>query len=197
MLQTAPVMIAYVSWFIFVLAWNMLDRSSKTVAAAGAARERVYGLVLVLGLTLMVVAPAFLPRGRMWTNPPVVDGAMLLVIAAGIAWCWWARWHLGRLWSAAVTHKEGHRVVDTGPYGFVRHPIYTGFIVIYVGMAIICTTVLALVAVLVITFGLWLKARVEEQFLIEELGAAYDAYRARTPMLMPRMSRRPGAHAST
>jgi protein-S-isoprenylcysteine O-methyltransferase Ste14 len=71
-------------------------------------------------------------------------------------------------------------------------PIYTGFIVIYFGLAILCASGLALVAVAVITVGLRIKARPEEQFLSEELGAAaYDAYKARTPMLVPRMPRRP------
>jgi protein-S-isoprenylcysteine O-methyltransferase Ste14 len=94
--------------------------------------------------------------------------------------------------SASVpTRKEDHRVVDTGPYRLVRHPMYTGFMVMYIGMAVLCATVLALVAVPVITLGLWLKARVEEQFLIEELGAVvYGAYKARTPMLVPRRPRR-------
>jgi protein-S-isoprenylcysteine O-methyltransferase Ste14 len=70
----------------------------------------------------------------------------------------------------------------------VRHPIYSGFILIYLGLAVICSTLLALGAVLAITLGLWLKARVEERFLIEELGAsAYGAYKARTPMLVPRL----------
>ena len=141
---------------------------------------------------MMVLAPATRLAGRIWVNPPVVDWTMLVVIAAAIAWCWWARVHLGRFWSSDVTRKQGHRVVDTGPYRLVRHPIYTGFIVMYAGMAILCTTVLAVVAVSVIALGLWLKARVEEQFLVEELGAVvYGAYKARTPMLVPRIPRRP------
>ena len=45
---------------------------------------------------------------------------------AGTLFTWWARIHLGRFWSNAITRKEGHRVIDTGPYGLVRHPIYTG-----------------------------------------------------------------------
>jgi protein-S-isoprenylcysteine O-methyltransferase Ste14 len=83
--------------------------------------------------------------------------------------------------------------VDSGPYRLVRHPIYTGFIVIDLGLAILCGSALALVGFAVSTVGLWLKARVEEQFLSEELGAAaYSAYKARTRMLVPRM-RRPHA----
>jgi protein-S-isoprenylcysteine O-methyltransferase Ste14 len=93
-----------------------------------------------------------------------------------------------------VTRKEGHRVVNTGPYRLVRHPMYTGMILMYVALAVICDTPPALAAVPMMTLGLWLKARVEERFLIEELGAStYGAYQARTPMLMPRKLRRPDA----
>jgi protein-S-isoprenylcysteine O-methyltransferase Ste14 len=69
--------------------------------------------------------------------------------------------------------------------------MYSGFVVIFIGLAMLSATPLGLAAVPVMTLGLWLKARVEEQFMVEELGAeAYDAYRARTPMLVPRMPRR-------
>lgn len=200
----APLVIAYALWGMFVISWNVLGRfSAPTIATpsdrssgresrwgSGGRGERPYSLVIALGLVMIVLAPVTAVAGRIWVNPPFLDWAMLLVMAAGIAWCWWARLHLGRFWSSNVTRKEGHRVVDTGPYRLVRHPIYTGFIVIYVGMAVICTTVLAILAVPVMTLGLWLKARVEERFLIEELGASiYDPYRARTPMLMPRIQR--------
>lgn len=60
-------------------------------------------------------------------------GIRIAVMIAGFAFCWWARIHLGRLWSMRVTKKEGHHVVDTGPYGVVRHPIYTGILVAHGG----------------------------------------------------------------
>ena len=193
MLRNLPVVIAYASWLIFVLAWNVFDRTARTVVTPPSSRERLYLLVLSLAIVLFVLAPVLLPGGRVWVNPPFLDWAMLLFVAAGIAWCWWARLHLGRLWSSNVTVKEGHHVVDTGPYRFVRHPMYTGMIVMYVGIAVICATPPALVALPLMALGLWLKARVEEQFLIEELGAStYGAYRARTPMLVPRITREPG-----
>ena len=186
-----PLLIAYASWLVFVLTWNLFDRPAKTVAALPATRERLYSLVIALGLVLLVVAPATLTAGRNWKNPPGLDWAMLLVMTAAIAWCWWARRHLGPLWSANVTRKDGHRVLDTGPYRLVRHPMYTGMIVMYVSMAIMSTTVMAVVGAVVMAIGLWLKARVEEEFLIEELGSvAYADYQARTPMLLPRVPHR-------
>jgi protein-S-isoprenylcysteine O-methyltransferase Ste14 len=196
MVQPLPIMIGYALWFIFVIAWNVTTRSAPIIATLAARRERLYGLVISLGLVLIVVAPFLLVRRgfQMWITPPLLAWGMLLVVAAGIALCWWAKLHLGSLWSANVTRKEGHRVVDSGPYRQVRHPIYTGFIVMYLGLAILCGSLLAVVGAAVITVGLWLKAREEEQFLSEELeGAAYGAYKARTPMLLPRVPRRPDA----
>lgn len=194
MLRVAPLLIAYGAWLTFVLTWHSVDKTARTVATPPPSRERLYLLVIAFGLVLFVLGPVVYPVGRIWVNPPVIDWAMLLVMAAGIAWCYWARRHLGRFWSANVTHKEGHRVIDTGPYGFVRHPMYTGMIVMDVAVAVICTTPPVFLGVLLISLGLWLKARVEERFLSEELGASlYGAYRARTPMLVPRLSRRPFA----
>jgi protein-S-isoprenylcysteine O-methyltransferase Ste14 len=195
-MQSLPIVIGYAIWFIFVLAWNVTTRSTPTVATPVAGRERLHTLVIAVGLIMIVLAPAVLLRRgfQIWTNPPVLAWGMLLVVAAGVALCCWARSHLGRLWSDTVTRKEGHRVVDSGPYRLVRHPIYTGFIVMYLGLALLCGSALALVGAAVMTIGVTLKARVEEEFLSEQLGAAaYAGYKARTPMLMPRLRRRPDA----
>lgn len=189
---TKPLLIGYGLWVAFVLSWHVMGtRAAQTVATAGRRRERLYSLFIVLGWTFIVIPPHKTMTPTLWTNPPAVEWAMLAVILAGFAFCWWARLHLGRLWSASVSHKEGHRIVDSGPYRMVRHPIYTGFIVSYAGLAVIAATAAALLAVACFAIGLWLKARLEEEFLSEELGvAAYTAYKARTPMLAPRLTSR-------
>ena len=195
--EPVPIIVGYLLWVVFVIVWNVTDRPAPTIAKAGAPRERLYALVIALGMVMLVSAPLLVVRGSflIWINPPLLAWVMVLVVVAGIAFCCWARVHLGRLWSANVKRLEGHRVVDTGPYGLVRHPIYTGFIVIYLGLAMLCGSALALAGLVMMTFGLWIKARLEEQFLSEELGAAaYAAYKARTPMLVPRMTQRPVNH---
>jgi len=50
------------------------------------------------------------------------------LVGAGVAVAWWARLHLGRMWSARITLKADHKVVDSGPYALVRHPIYSGLL---------------------------------------------------------------------
>jgi protein-S-isoprenylcysteine O-methyltransferase Ste14 len=104
----------------------------------------------------------------------------------GLIFAWWARIHLGRLWSARITRKEGHKVIDTGPYAFVRHPIYTGLIFAALATAAERGSALAVLGAVLFCAGYWMKARLEERFLRQELGAdAYDRYATRTAMLVP------------
>src|SRR5580704_19556857 len=71
-------------------------------------------------------AAAFL--APLWHAPDAAKWALVGLIVLAFAFCWWARLHLGRLWSGFVTLKEGHHIIDTGPYAVVRHPIYSGVI---------------------------------------------------------------------
>jgi protein-S-isoprenylcysteine O-methyltransferase Ste14 len=146
-----------------------------------------------LGVWLLFT-PELAPRLRLaaqglarslWMLPPVAGWLLWAATIGSFAFAWWARLYLGSLWSGSITFKEGHRVVDTGPYRLVRHPIYTGIIAASFIMALELATPTALLGAAVMTFGWWMKARAEEAFLGRELGAAYDAYRRRTPMLVP------------
>jgi protein-S-isoprenylcysteine O-methyltransferase Ste14 len=83
---------------------------------------------------------------------------MTALCLAGFAFAWWARLHLGRLWSAFVTLKADHRIVDTGPYGIVRHPIYTGIILATLALAIVKGTAYAVAGALLVIVGFWIKA---------------------------------------
>jgi protein-S-isoprenylcysteine O-methyltransferase Ste14 len=127
-------------------------------------------------LAMQLLAP------RLWH----VGYAGAYALSAGILFTWWARIHIGRLWSGSITRKEDHHVVDTGPYALVRHPIYTGLILALLATAAAQATANALAGAVLLNVGFWLKARAEERFLMAELGAdAYDAYRRRVPMLVP------------
>jgi protein-S-isoprenylcysteine O-methyltransferase Ste14 len=116
----------------------------------------------------------------------VIGWSMVAVAAGGFLFAWWARIYLGGLWSGSITRKEGHTVVDTGPYRIVRHPIYTGILTAAVATAVTTGTAHAILGALLLIVGYWMKARLEESFLREQLGAeAYDSYRRRVPMLLP------------
>jgi protein-S-isoprenylcysteine O-methyltransferase Ste14 len=113
------------------------------------------------------------------------------VVLAGLLFTWWARVHLGRLWSSSVTRKADHHVVDTGPYGIVRHPIYTGIILASLATAGMRGTALAWLGAGVMTTGWVIKARLEEEFLRDQLGTeTYGEYARRVPMLVPHPGRK-------
>jgi protein-S-isoprenylcysteine O-methyltransferase Ste14 len=103
---------------------------------------------------------------------------------------WWARLHIGRLWSSSVTRKSGHHIVDTGPYRLVRHPIYSGVSLSAIATAAIRGTAQGVLGAGLLILGFYVKARLEERFLRDELGPAYDAYACRVAMLVPFLASR-------
>jgi protein-S-isoprenylcysteine O-methyltransferase Ste14 len=175
-------------WIGFVISWLAAAAwSSSPEKRAGIAAELPYRIVLLIGgIALLVPAHHDFGPLRLWHITRMEAWICAGLVGAGFAFSWWARIHLGQLWSGRITKKADHRVVDTGPYGIVRHPIYTGILLAVFATAAAKGTVLALVAALLITLGFWMKARLEEDWLRRELGPdAYDAYRRRVPMLIP------------
>ncbi|HWF37644.1 MAG TPA: isoprenylcysteine carboxylmethyltransferase family protein [Candidatus Acidoferrales bacterium] len=110
---------------------------------------------------------------------------------AGLCFTWWARLHLGRLWSRWVVRKEHHRVVQSGPYALVRHPIYTGVSLALIATAMLAGNFFACLGAALMVLSFYMKARLEERFLRDQLGATiYDEYARRVPMLVPFSRRR-------
>jgi protein-S-isoprenylcysteine O-methyltransferase Ste14 len=177
--------VIWIAWIVsWILAAFWANRTEKRVVSW---ETVVYRIAILAGAVLLSPwAARRLHMERLWHVGYAGACALVLLTLAGLLFTWWARIHLGRLWSGSITRKEGHRVVDTGPYGLVRHPIYTGVIFALFATAAAQATASALAGAALITFGFWLKARMEERFLTQELGAdAYGAYRRRVPMLVP------------
>ena len=97
----------------------------------------------------------------------------------------WARFILGKNWSATVTIKQDHQLIVRGPYQIVRHPIYTGLLAGLFGTALIYGLMRCFVGVVVVGLGLWLKAQTEEQFMLQRFGAQYALYRQQVRALIP------------
>jgi protein-S-isoprenylcysteine O-methyltransferase Ste14 len=177
-------------WVLWAVSWGLTAAwSSRTEARLRLGSELLHRVPTVVGYILLVFVSARLQGHaiELWTTPGIVRWCLVGVTAAGFAFCWWARIHLGRLWSSSVTRKTDHHIVDTGPYALVRHPIYTGIITASAAAAALEGTLVSLVGLVLVVLGFWLKARFEERFLRAELGAeAYDAYARRTGMLFPR-----------
>jgi protein-S-isoprenylcysteine O-methyltransferase Ste14 len=189
-----PGIVLVALWVLWVISWLIAARwANHTESQPSAESALPYRAALMTG-TVLEFVPAHGYEGplRLWHIGR--DGAWLCVavIAIGLGFTWWARIHLGVLWSGSVTRKADHRVVDTGPYGLVRHPIYTGLLLALLAMAVAKGTVLGTVGFALAFLGLTLKARLEERWLAGELGSgAYADYRRRVPMLVPGLPVRP------
>jgi len=190
----------YIPWDIWIVTWMLAALwSARTVMRPNRSGEVLYRILTLAGFVLLLTPvlkrvsghyeiidwPGLLGQ-RYWVPPLAIGWTMVGVAAAGFLFAWWARIYLGRLWSGAITRKEGHAVVDKGPYAIVRHPIYTGILLAAVATVVVTGSLHAILGAVCLIIGYWLKARLEERFLRAELGAeAYDSYRRRVPMLVP------------
>ena len=183
-----PRLLFAVFWIAWLLSWIVAALwANRTEKRAFSWDTVFYQVIVLIGAALLTPwAARRLHMQMLWHVGYGGGMALALLTLAGLSFTWWARIHLGRLWSGTITRKQGHRVIDTGPYALVRHPIYTGLIFALFATAIAEARISALIGAALIAFGLWLKARIEERFLTAELGAeVYGAYGRRVPMLIP------------
>jgi protein-S-isoprenylcysteine O-methyltransferase Ste14 len=180
-------------WFVWWVTWLAAAAwSDRAVRRPPRRRQIVYRVLAAAGAILLfgLFRHELSIEGLMWRTPVAISWLLVAIACFGLLFTWWARIHLGRLWSSSVGRKADHRVVDTGPYGLVRHPIYTGITLASIATAAMRGSAAAWLGAAVMTLGWYVKARMEEEFLRSELGAdAYDAYARRVPMLVPRRLR--------
>jgi protein-S-isoprenylcysteine O-methyltransferase Ste14 len=191
--MTKPEVAIRIIWFVWWVSWLAAAAwSDRAVKRPPRRSQIVYRLLAAGGAILLFGLYQHDIRAErlLWQSPISFSWLTAAIVCLGLLFTWWARIHLGRLWSSSVGRKADHRVVDTGPYAIVRHPIYTGISVASFATAAMRGTALAWLGAGVMTLGWYVKARMEEEFLREELGAeAYGAYAQRVPMLVPLLRR--------
>jgi protein-S-isoprenylcysteine O-methyltransferase Ste14 len=177
-----------VVWIAFLLYWQIKAINTKTTkrlepAASRILRVCIFLIAFVLLLTTRIPLPwlylQLWPRGLL----PFWLGAVVTV--AGLLFAVWAREHLGRNWSRSVTIKQEHELITTGPYAVVRHPIYTGILAGFLGMAIAISQVRGFIVFVLISLAFWLKLRMEEKWMRSQFGETYATYARQTAALVP------------
>jgi len=175
-------------WTGWLLSWILAASwSNRTEAHPPIGEMLRYRAPMLIG-TLLMFVPAIDDEGalRIWRLAWCATWACVACVAVGIAIAWWARLYLGPLWSSRITRKADHRVVDTGPYRLVRHPIYFGLLLSLFATAVAKGTLFSCAGFALLLLGIWTKARQEERWLSRELGAnLYAEYCRRVPMLLP------------
>jgi len=111
-------------------------------------------------------------------------GIGLVFFAIGLAFAIWARRHIGRNWGTPMSQKKEPELVTSGPYHFVRHPIYSGLLVAGIGTAVSLGWSWLIPVALAGAYFIY-SATVEERFLTAEFPGTYPQYRHSTKMLIP------------
>jgi protein-S-isoprenylcysteine O-methyltransferase Ste14 len=175
--------IEFALWAAWVVSWGLAAMwRGKARQEAPRGLYRKHFVVITLGFYLLVLPVLGVPP--LWHVTQTVGWALVGFELAGIALTWWARLVMGQLWSGGIETKDGHQVIQTGPFALVRHPIYTGMIMGLVAIALTWGRPTAFLGALLFGWGFAAKARIEEGFLEQQLGG-YDEYRRRVPMLVP------------
>ena len=188
-----PLRLIGLLWLLWGAYWWIASIGRPPARRRQPALERVAHVALMgVGFVLFYAEdPRFgLLDARFLPWRPVEPYLGIALTAAGIALAVWARLHLGRNWSAEVTIREDHRLIRTGPYARIRHPIYTGILLALLGTAVAIDEFRAIAGFAVITLGFTLKARREESFLAEEFPGAFEEHRRRTGFLLPHVGPR-------
>lgn len=175
-------------WLAWVLYWWLAAQGSKITQRKEPAGSRLLHVLPLMFAAYLLWAdriPVAFLNNRLFTWTAWQFWVAALVTAAGLGFTAWARIHLGRNWSGTVTIKQDHELITTGPYALVRHPIYTGLLLAFIGTAFARGEWRGLLAVAIASAALWRKLRVEERWMSGQFGERYEEYKRRVPALVP------------
>jgi protein-S-isoprenylcysteine O-methyltransferase Ste14 len=184
--------IILVGWISFVAYWFISARYTKKTVKRPTwwGGTAVRTAIFILAFLVLRWSLFWHPFGHLISkfaavvSSPVTRCAGATVFVLGMAFAVWARVHLGRNWGQPMTLREGHELVTTGPYAYVRHPIYTGIIFALFGTAL-AESVLLLVPFIALFIFYVLSAATEEKHMLRQFPDEYPKYKKRTKMLIP------------
>lgn len=177
----------WLAWLVIWMAWAI--RTKPTRVREGISSRLSYSVLVFAGFLLLFSndVPRDWLRIRLFPANPWTAALGIAITVAGLAFAIWARAYIGTNWSGTVTVKVGHQLVRTGPYRWVRHPIYSGLILAMLGTAIERRQVRGIIAILLVYAGFKVKSRIEERAMTNTFGADYDDYSRTTGAIVPRL----------
>lgn len=183
-------MVTLIAWVIVGLYFIVSAFATQRIQRKEARGKRAFESFLIWG-GYVALFPLF--RGVAWNRPllpsdwmaPVGKVGAVLAIT-GLALTLWARITLGKYWSRIVAVKEDHKLVQSGPYWTIRHPLYTGLLAASLGTAMAFGLWRTLIAVALLWSAFIWRAQREDDLLANQFGATFAAYRARSGRLLPR-----------
>jgi protein-S-isoprenylcysteine O-methyltransferase Ste14 len=185
LLAHSPFLLAGIlGWVAFSFYWEAAAEKAAPAKTSESKGSRAVHVFLANAALLLEIAP-IRGLGRFLPASPLIMTAGLAVEGFGLFLTIWARRHLGRNWSGEITIKVDHQLIRSGPYKLMRHPIYTGLLTMYAGIAIVTGEWLAVIGFAMAAFAYWRKIRLEEANLKVAFGGDYDVYRRETWALVP------------
>jgi protein-S-isoprenylcysteine O-methyltransferase Ste14 len=195
--STATMMITYdtiilLSWAAFLLVWGITAFFVKRDVRSGgyaAMWQRYWVLRLAVAVLIVILARRAGSSGMVFfhsifTQPPILGWAGAVFTAIGVGFAIWARIYLGRNWSPRPAMKEHHEFVTTGPYAYVRHPIYAGIMLAALG-SVLTGNIFGIGMFVIIFIVFALRMDKEEKIMLELFPRQYPEYQKRTKRLVP------------
>jgi protein-S-isoprenylcysteine O-methyltransferase Ste14 len=174
-------------WIAWLVYWWISARDVKVTRWREPLGSQLLHRMPMILAALVLAAPRLLPlalRRRILPAGALVPTLGVVLIAVGLGFSVWARRHLGRNWSSRVVVKEDHALIRTGPYSRLRHPIYTGLLLAFLGTAMIIGEVRAFLAFVLLLISFAIKSQAEEARMREAF-PEYEQYRRETAALIP------------
>jgi protein-S-isoprenylcysteine O-methyltransferase Ste14 len=175
------------TWILFSIYWEIAAKNAAREKSSESAVSRGLHVFMTNAALLLLFVPVPGLTRRYLPAPQVFVPIGLTIEACGLLLAVWARRHLGRNWSGRITIKVDHELVKSGPYRFVRHPIYTALLAMYAGTALVSGEWHALLGFALAAIAYWRKIRMEEANLAGAFGAAWIDHRRSTGSLLPRL----------
>ena len=177
-----------ICWIIFILDWmvsSLFVKKSLTKRGPGWILWRVVAAFFVIVFVRFDKSGAlsFFRLSFQSFFSFVIPGSVLTVL--GLFGAIWARFHLGRNWSGYATYKEDQTLVTTGPYKYVRHPIYTSMILMFIGTILYYGSLFVSIFFIILAITFILRTREEEEIMLKLFGEKYAEYMKRTKRLLP------------
>lgn len=189
-------------WSAFGVYWigtaflQRRPKSAEASATGSSGKSGEFPFYRLLRITILALTFALLfsdgtavgiLRNRFLPDSVILAALGFCACLLGFGIAIWARVHLGRYWSDKVVLREDHQLIRSGPYSYMRHPIYSGVLLGVAGTAIVLGELRGFLAFVLLTANYWIKARKEEKILGHQFGEEFKLHQARAGFLLPRL----------
>ena len=175
-----------ICWLLFMVVWVIFSFNAKKNVQNNNQRQSSFIRLAIIVVVIAVLKIIFrdLPHANIFLSNHFVQTCGVSICALGIAFAIWARIHIGKNWGMPMTQKKEPELITTGPYRFVRHPIYTGLITAMIG-SLLAEGFMWMIWLVCMGGYFFYSAKKEERSMMLQFPEGYPEYMRRTKMLIP------------